>query len=58
MPFREAHHVTGRVVKLAETQGVRLDGLSLADIQAIEPRIDNSIFAALDPDQAIQSRRK
>lgn len=58
MPFRDAHHVTGRIVKLAETKQVRLDQLSLADMQAIEPKIDDTIFASLDPDQAIKSRSR
>ena len=38
-PFREAHHIAGSIVKLAETQGVTLDKLSIADMQSVEPAI-------------------
>ena len=40
MPFREAHHITGAAVKLAESKGVALDALPLAELQAIDARID------------------
>jgi argininosuccinate lyase len=56
MPFRDAHHVTGRIVKLAESKKIRLDQLSLTDIQNIEPRITNDIFNLLDIDKAVASR--
>ena len=39
LPFREAHHVTGRIVAKAAEAGVALDQLPLATMQAIEPRI-------------------
>lgn len=58
MPFRDAHHVTGQIVKMAENAGCRLDELSLDVMQGVEPRIDNSIFDVLSPLKAIQSRRK
>ena len=47
MPFRDAHHVTGAVVKMAEDQGCKLDDLALADLQAIEPKITDDIFNVL-----------
>jgi argininosuccinate lyase len=47
MPFRNAHHVTGAVVKMAEDKGCKLDELSLADLQTIEPQITDKIFAVL-----------
>jgi argininosuccinate lyase len=56
MPFRNAHHVTGAVVKLAEDRGCRLDELDLASIQAIEPRITNAVFEILDPALSVASR--
>jgi argininosuccinate lyase len=56
MPFREAHHVTGRVVKAASEQGVQLDALSLAAMQAIEPRITQDVFSVLTV-QASAGRR-
>lgn len=57
MPFRDAHHVTGRVVRLAEEHGKRLDELSLADMQAIEPRITADIFAVLSVEASVTSRQ-
>jgi len=56
LPFREAHHVTGRVVKLAEDQGVTLPQLALADLQAIDPRITAGCFALLGVDASVASR--
>ena len=38
MPFREAHHVTGRIVAMAAERGVTLEKLPLEDMQAVEPR--------------------
>ena len=56
MPFRDAHHVTGKLVALADQQGCSLDGLSLADMQAIEPRLEATIFGLLSIDSALQAR--
>jgi argininosuccinate lyase len=56
MPFRDAHHVTGRIVALAEAQDVTLDKLSLAAMQAVEPRITKDIFAVLSPESSVKSR--
>jgi argininosuccinate lyase len=47
LPFRDAHHVTGAIVKLAEDKGVGLEDLSLADLQSVEPRITGGL--RLDP---------
>ncbi len=47
MPFRDAHHVTGAIVKMAEQQGAKLDALKLEDLQAIEPLITNDIYRVL-----------
>lgn len=47
VPFRDAHHVTGAIVKMAEDQGCKLDELALADLQAVEARITNDIFDVL-----------
>lgn len=55
-PFREAHHITGRIVKLAETQGVRLDQLGLAELQAIEPGITDEVYKVLEVKSALQRR--
>jgi argininosuccinate lyase len=56
LPFRQAHHVTGQIVKMAETRGIRLDELALADMQAVEPRINEGIFNALRVVDAVRAR--
>ncbi len=56
IPFREAHHITGAAVKLAEERGVALDQLELADLQAIDARIDARVFAALSVEASVASR--
>ena len=56
VPFREAHAITGKIVKLADEKGCDLKDLALADLQAIEPRITADVVALLDPAQAIARR--
>ena len=56
IPFREAHHITGAVVKLAEERGLALDQLSLADFQAIDSRIDERVFSALSVEASVAAR--
>ncbi len=56
MPFREAHHVTGRIVALAEKEDVTLDALSLAQMQSIEPQITDDVFSVLSPLASATSR--
>ncbi|MGX7925465.1 argininosuccinate lyase [Tsuneonella sp. HG094] len=56
VPFREAHHITGAAVKLAESRGVALDQLSLADFQALHLHIDERVFAALSVDASVAAR--
>ncbi len=56
IPFREAHHITGAAVKLAESRGCALDALPLADLQAIDARIDERVFDALSVDASVASR--
>jgi argininosuccinate lyase len=56
-PFREAHHITGRIVKLAEERGVALDALTLADMQSVEPRITDGVFSVLTVENSVASRR-
>ncbi|MCA3260879.1 MAG: argininosuccinate lyase [Telmatospirillum sp.] len=56
MPFREAHHATGRIVRRAEEKGCDIADLSLADMQAIEPRIDKSVFKVLGVENSVASR--
>ena len=56
VPFREAHAITGRIVKLADDKGCDLKDLALADLQAVEPRVTAAAVALLDPAQAIARR--
>ncbi|WP_342449531.1 argininosuccinate lyase [Falsiroseomonas frigidaquae] len=55
-PFRDAHHVTGRLVAMAEAAGVDLAGLSLAQMQQVEPRISQGVFDVLTVDASVRSR--
>ena len=56
MPFRDAHHVTGRIVAKAAADGVPLHELPLAAMQAIEKRITKDVFAVLSVDSSVNSR--
>ena len=56
MPFRDAHHVTGRIVAAAEARKLALDELSLEEMQAIESRITKDIFKVLSPEMSVKSR--
>jgi argininosuccinate lyase len=57
MPFREAHHVTGRLVAAADAKGCTLGQLKLADLQAVEPLITPKIFEVLTVESSVRSRR-
>ena len=56
VPFREAHHITGRAVKAAEERGCDLADLPLDALQAIEGRIDERVFDVLSVDASVRSR--
>jgi argininosuccinate lyase len=56
LPFREAHHVTGRAVKLAEERGIALDALPIADLKVIDGRIDERVYGVLSVDASVASR--
>jgi argininosuccinate lyase len=57
MPFREAHHVTGAVVKAAEVAGIaELCDVPIATFQTIEPRIDASVIALLSVEASVAAR--
>ncbi|MBT3360797.1 MAG: argininosuccinate lyase [Rhodospirillales bacterium] len=56
MPFREAHHVTGRIVKRAETKGCGLEDLSIEEVREEEPRISPDVFDVLGIDNSVKSR--
>ncbi|MDH3740532.1 MAG: argininosuccinate lyase [Hyphomicrobiales bacterium] len=57
MPFRDAHHVTGQLVALAEGKGVGLDALSLDEMQQIEPGITDDVFSVLSVEASVASRQ-
>ena len=56
MPFRDAHHVTGTLVARAEARSVDLSGLTLAEMQAVEPRITQGVFDVLTVQASVRSR--
>jgi argininosuccinate lyase len=56
LPFRAAHHATGRLVALAEAKGIDLASLSLAEMQSIEPGITADVFSVLSVDASVASR--
>ena len=56
LPFREAHHVTGTLVALAERQGKDLPDLTLAELQTVHPGITDAVFGVLGVENSIRSR--
>ena len=56
MPFRAAHHVTGRIVAQAAAEKIPLDRLPLAAMRAIEPRITEDVFRVLSVESSVESR--
>jgi argininosuccinate lyase len=56
LPFREAHHVTGRIVAKAAEAGVPLDKLPLPLMQEIEPKITKAVFGVLSVGNSVKSR--
>jgi argininosuccinate lyase len=56
IPFREAHHITGRAVRLADERGAKLWDLELEDFAAIDARIDRRIFDVLGVEASVRSR--
>ncbi len=57
LPFREAHHITGRLVAAAEQAGCTLAELPLATMQSVEPRITSDVFSVLSVEASVASRR-
>jgi argininosuccinate lyase len=57
IPFRDAHHITGAAVRVAETQGVDLAQLSLKDLQNLEARITDDVYKVLTPEASAASRQ-
>jgi argininosuccinate lyase len=56
IPFREAHHITGSLVALAEQRGCDLPDLTLADMQKLEPRISKDVYNVLTVEASVASR--
>ncbi len=57
LPFREAHHVTGRAVALADQRRIALDRLPLADLQALHPSITDDVFSVLSVQNSVKGRK-
>ena len=53
LPFREAHHVTGALVALAEAKGCDLPDLTLAEMQAVHAGITEEVFDVLGVDNSV-----
>lgn len=56
IPFRQAHHITGSIVKLAENKNCKLEELSLEDMQDVESKIDSSVYEVLKLETCINRR--
>jgi len=56
IPFRDAHHITGEIVALAERKGCGLDGLTIEDFKSVDPRIDSRVHNILSLDASVKSR--
>jgi len=56
LPFREAHHITGRIVAVAEKEGVALSRLPLTTMKEIEPRLGEDVRSVLSPERSVKSR--
>ena len=57
IPFREAHHATGRIVALAATRGVALEKLTLDEMKSVEPRITEEAFGVLGVERSVGAAR-
>jgi argininosuccinate lyase len=56
IPFRQAHHITGKIVELASARGIGLERLSLTEMQQVEPKITNAVFDVLAVEKSVRSR--
>ncbi len=56
IPFREAHHITGQIVKLASKNSKQLAELSLVELQSVEPKITDKVYAVLGTKASVDSR--
>lgn len=56
VPFRETHHISGRVVALAEKEGVPMDQLSFKQLQSVDDRFDEDVLAVFDYQKSVETR--
>jgi argininosuccinate lyase len=56
LPFREAHHITGRIVAAASEGGLALHRLPIAAMQSVEPRITAEVYSVLSAERSVRSR--
>jgi len=56
LPFRQAHHVTGALVKMAAERKIGLEKLALSDMKSVEPGISEGVFAVLGVEKSVKSR--
>src|SRR5690606_31696420 len=56
MPFRDAHHVTGRIVGIASKQGVALHDMALKEMEGVEPKITAAVLVVLSVEASVKSR--
>ena len=56
IPFRDAHHLTGKIVAKAAKAGIELHAMDLSAMQEIEPRIDRGVYSVLSVDRSVKSR--
>lgn len=56
IPFRDAHHITAKIVKLANDKGKDLEELSLKDMQSVEKKINQKVFSVLSVENSVRTR--
>jgi argininosuccinate lyase len=56
IPFRDAHHITAKIVKLASDKGKDLQQLSLKDMQNVEKKINQKVFSVLSVEDSVKTR--
>ena len=56
IPFRDAHHITGQAVAMAEERGAKLHELSIADLRSIHADITDGVYSVLSPEDSVASR--
>jgi len=57
IPFRDAHHITGQAVALAEQKGCGLDALTIEDFKLLDPRLDSRVYKVLSVESSVRARK-